>query len=80
MSVIDRGAGVESASSGYCWHNGRVYGASCVLGIHGSSVTDAAQKQDYIERARELKTMLREDADERERHRQVTVDGGYLAI
>ena len=40
--------------------------------MDGSSVTDAALKQDYIERARELKPMLEADADECEKHRQVT--------
>jgi len=35
-------------------------------------VTDAALRQDYIERARELKPMLEADADECEKHRQVT--------
>lgn len=40
--------------------------------MDGSSVTDAALRQDYIERARELMPMLREDADECEKHRQVT--------
>jgi alkylation response protein AidB-like acyl-CoA dehydrogenase len=40
--------------------------------MDGSNVTDAALRQDYIERARELKPMLAADADECEKHRQVT--------
>ena len=40
--------------------------------MDGSSVTDAALRQDYIERARELMPMLRDDADECEKYRQVT--------
>ena len=39
--------------------------------MDGSSVTDAALKQDYIERALELKPMLFAAGDECEKHRQV---------
>jgi alkylation response protein AidB-like acyl-CoA dehydrogenase len=39
--------------------------------MDGSSVTDAALRQDYIERAKELKPMLREASDECEKHREV---------
>ena len=39
--------------------------------MDGSSVTDAALRQDYIERARELKPMLQAAADECEKHREV---------
>lgn len=38
--------------------------------MDGSSVTDAALRQDYIERARELAPMLREAGDEIEKNRQ----------
>jgi indole-3-acetate monooxygenase len=40
--------------------------------MDGSSVTDAALRQDYIARARELVPLLRDDAEECEKHRQVT--------
>ena len=40
--------------------------------MDGSSVTDAALRQDYLERARELVPMLRDDAAECEKHRGVT--------
>jgi len=39
--------------------------------MDGSSVTDAALREDYIERARELKPMLQAAADECEKHREV---------
>src|ERR1700733_1215697 len=53
-----------------CRHNS---GDSWEDGVmDGSNVTDAALRQDYIERARELKPMLQADADECEKHRQVT--------
>jgi alkylation response protein AidB-like acyl-CoA dehydrogenase len=40
--------------------------------MDGSSVTDAALRQDYIERARELVPMLREAGDEIEKNREVS--------
>jgi alkylation response protein AidB-like acyl-CoA dehydrogenase len=40
--------------------------------MDGSSVTDAALRQDYIERARELVPMLREAGDEIEKNRQTS--------
>lgn len=40
--------------------------------MDGSSVTDAALRQDYIERARELVPMLREASDEIEKNRQTS--------
>ncbi|HVH82269.1 MAG TPA: acyl-CoA dehydrogenase family protein [Stellaceae bacterium] len=40
--------------------------------MDGSSVTDAAIRQDYIERARELAPMLREYGDEIEKNRQTS--------
>ena len=40
--------------------------------MDGSSVTDAALRQDYLERARELVPMLKEAGDEIEKHRQVS--------
>src|SRR5580704_1936588 len=42
------------------------------IGMDGSSVTDAALRQDYIERARELVPMLREASDEIEKNRQTS--------
>src|SRR5579872_378206 len=53
-----------------CRHNSSVWREEAAM--DGSSVTDAALKQDYIERARELKPMLDADAEECEKHRQVT--------
>ena len=40
--------------------------------MDGSSVTDAALRQDYIERARELVPMLKEAGDEIEKNRQTS--------
>src|ERR1700722_14256004 len=40
--------------------------------MDGSSVTDAALRQDYLERARELVPMLREAGDEIEKNREVS--------
>jgi alkylation response protein AidB-like acyl-CoA dehydrogenase len=42
------------------------------MAMDGSSVTDAAIKQDYIERARELVPVLREASDEIEKNRQTS--------
>jgi alkylation response protein AidB-like acyl-CoA dehydrogenase len=42
------------------------------MGMDGSSVTDAALRQDYIARARELVPMLREAGDEIEKNRQTS--------
>src|SRR6202034_1814746 len=40
--------------------------------MDGSSVTDAALRQDYLERAREIAPMLRDASDEIEKNRQTS--------
>jgi alkylation response protein AidB-like acyl-CoA dehydrogenase len=53
-----------------CRHNAA--GSAEELAMDGSSVTDAALRQDYIERARELVPLLREQGDEIEKQREVS--------
>src|SRR5258708_6949405 len=53
-----------------CRHNRE--GSREEAAMDGSSVTDAALRQDYLERARELVPMLKEAGDEIEKHRQVS--------
>src|SRR5258708_38745301 len=53
-----------------CRHNKRDTREEAAM--DGSSVTDAALRQDYLERERELVPMLKAAGDEIEKHRQVS--------